>query len=360
MNLLETKIQFNLIRNILTKNITTPYIGWLGHNNLGDEILFEAHLKLFKQLNLVHFQQSKFLEKYEMLSKKPLYNLGILGGGTLINQPGVLDQVKYLINKKVNMFCFGTGVIDLDFLQSTAFNYEDNRYDWVESLSKFIFVGVRGPYSKKLLDDVGFKNSVIIGDTALSLANNEYNVKPSKKIVGINFGINKVQPSWGNSNKYRDEIVILINKLIEKDYKVHLLPIFKEDIKSNLELLNLINNKNCTLHVGYSNLKEYRNVLNQCDVFMGQKLHSTIIACMDRIPSIMIEYNPKCKDFMKSINMDEYMLKTSDFSAEKAYKLLNLLYTQKLQVVHKLNKKIMYFKRIQNNYASKILSNLYL
>ena len=75
--------------------------------------------------------------------------------------------------------------------------WKNNISEWIKILSSFLFVGVRGPISKKILLDDGLKNVVVVGDTTLSLAPNTFKRKKYNKVIGINFGVAKGNPMWG-------------------------------------------------------------------------------------------------------------------------------------------------------------------
>jgi hypothetical protein len=80
------------------------------------------------------------------------------------------------------------------------------------------------------------------------------------------------------------------------------------------------------------------------------------MAFMNRVPSIMIEYMPKCADFMASIEMEKYNLKTSDLTLDKFVKLFNDLKLNKDHVIKKSESKILKYKEVQINAAAKLIS----
>lgn len=357
--LIDSIDQIEYVISIILTRSKVPYIGWVGQDNLGDEVLFNAHLKLFPKLNILYFRKSKVIDYYLSLKLSKLFKIGILGGGTLINQSNYwFEQVEYLQKLNLKMFCIGTGVASSDFFQESSNDWKDQTSKWIHALNKFLFVGVRGPYSQDFLVKNSFKKSVIVGDTALCLAKDTYMKKDKQGIIGINYGVNKSQSVWGKESTYTLEMSKFIKKLIKQGYKVHLLPIFIEDIVSNKKLLKLVNDNNCKLIIRYKTLEEYSHELNKCDVFVGQKLHSTIIACMNRIPAIMIEYNPKCRDFMASMDLEKFVIKTSEFKQEKAEKLLKQLISSYDKIQTQIDKKILYYKKLQYKYAKEIMKCL--
>ena len=74
------------------------------------------------------------------------------------------------------------------------------------------------------------------------------------------------------------------------------------------------------------------------DLFVGQKLHATILSYCANTPAIMVEYRPKCKDFMASINMDRFNIRTDEFNVEMGVKLVDEMYRDLESLRIKTNK----------------------
>lgn len=328
------------------------YMGWTGHNNLGDEILYDAHKALFPNLAVVPFR------KDNTSKAQSLIKAGFLGGGTLINQStSWLEQISYIESQNLPLYCFGTGVTQTSFRAS---HEKTDMDEWVQTLKKFKFVGIRGPYSQKMLQEAGFNNAEIIGDTALALARPDYTPRnKQKKIIGFNYGIVKENQIWGDANEYTENIVKAIRKFIAAGYEVRLLPVWDKDLSSNRELHKRINDKNCVLIEDcYKSLEAYSKELEKCTAFIGQKLHASIMACMLRIPTIMIEYQPKCRDFMASVDMEYFIIKTSECTPQNLMKLFDELSARSDEIQKTLDKRISQYRTAQFKLARKIEEDL--
>jgi len=68
------------------------------------------------------------------------------------------------------------------------------------------------------------------------------------------------------------------------------------------------------------------DALEKQDVFVGEKLHSVIFANCVYTPSIMLEYRTKCRDFMVSINRQEWISRTDDLDVNLVFEQLCELY----------------------------------
>lgn len=336
----------------------TSYIGWVGFDNLGDEILFEAHKQLFSRLNFVIYAPSRFVNKKFQADNASLYKLGFLGGGTLINRSDYwLGQVSDLLDQNVPMHCFGTGVASPDFWNKDSEGLI--KKEWVNALNRFEFVGIRGPLSQKYLVDSGVNNTVVIGDTALALAPKILPPRSVHNKIGINFGLLEGNMIWGSPDKYFREMVKFIHVLIGMGFDVVLLPVWKDDIQSNIELLDKVNSAKCYLESNaYRSLEAYSKEVVDCQYFIGQKLHATIIATSHRVPSIMLAYRPKCVDYMESIKMSEYTIKTSDFTSQDIGLIFERLVVAHEKVRRRLDKEVLRYSNLQHKYAREITNKL--
>lgn len=341
--------------SIIGGSTIVPYIGLVGYHNLGDDVLYEAHQKLFPSHRLVPYRKdSVIVEKAASLFHRPFSKHAILGGGTLINDGDVwLNKARHLLEHGNKMFCIGTGA------ESSAFYGKEDTDNpllqkWLPVLEQFEFIGVRGPQSKAILDSAGAKNVIITGDTALSLTEETMEPRDRQGVVGITYGDVAGNPMWGDPKRYRVELVKVIRSLIEGGSKILLLPIWSIDIPSNESLLQEINHPNCTMVKAYESYESFSEQLRKCDVFIGQKLHSTILALMNRVPSIMVEYRPKCRDFMSSLGLEEYIIKTSDLTLDSFMGLYDKVLENYDEIRTQAETKILEYKHLQFKTAEKL------
>ncbi|MCE2594724.1 polysaccharide pyruvyl transferase family protein [Motilimonas cestriensis] len=340
--------------NINNESNKSCYIGWVGYKNLGDEILFDAHNELFPNENFKLYLRSKILDNF--FPNAHTYKSAFLGGGTLINQANIwLELLEDFHKKSVPLFCFGTGVVSPDFWNSNvSWGWQNRIQEWADMLKKFEYVGVRGPISCKQLTDLGVK-AEIIGDTAISLAPNSVERKliKGKPVVGINIGFTKGK-MWGEEKSFLSEIDKTIKKLLDTGHSIKLLPVWDADIPVNKAIMERFPGKDIDLVLSYENYEGYTNQLKQCDVFVGEKLHATVIATLHRVPSIMIEYRPKCLEYMMSIEMERYCMNTSTFKAEDCIDKVNFLLSNANQVSTELEERILHYKNIQFSKSKQI------
>jgi polysaccharide pyruvyl transferase WcaK-like protein len=348
----ELRKEFAIQTSFSSRKPVASYIGWTGQGNLGDEILMQAHQKLFSEFEIAPYRPSNFLQSAgKALISSPGFQLGFLGGGTLINQSSAwLDRIKDLQNRKLPVFCMGGGVTPVEF--QLAFE-NTNLSQWGETLETLDFVGLRGPDSAALLAEVGFA-APITGDPALALAPLVAPPAAKSGVVGINIGLAKKTLLHKESDQYVKKFVSVLKVLVAQGHQIRLLPVCQEDLAINREIEFLVANSACSVRVAYDTLENYNLELEQCTLFIGQKLHATVMATLLRIPSIMVEYQPKCHDYMASIGMQDCVIKTSDFDESWVLEKLEYLSSHEFVVRAELDFQVLKYRKLQHRLASRL------
>jgi len=322
------------------------YIGWLGKNNLGDEAMYFAFCKLFENLKVFPFKYTDKIRLYEKYMRQKAYRAVFLGGGTLINyKRSYLESLKLAQQFFEQTFVFGSGVNSPEFWSKIQGSV-DNLKEWVDCLSRCKFVGVRGPLSKKILDQAGLYNAKVIGDPALYLADKKIEQKKKIKRIGINLGISYGRV-WGNEEEILNYIVRFAKVISNDGWNITLFPVWKEDLEYVEEAARRIGNS-VLICYEYKSVERSMDFLRSCDVFMGEKLHSVILSMCAYTPSIMLEYRPKCLDFMMSMDLEEFNVRTDSLSIDLLVHLLDKLYTNLEFYQKKIEQKVNYYKNIQS------------
>jgi hypothetical protein len=336
--------------------LKTAYIGWLGYDNLGDEIILDAHKKLFPSLDFIPYEKRDFAHAYHSLRRRSFYKAGFLGGGTLIDGTEYwLRRVEDLLNQNIPVACFGTGV---SFDEFKCINNKPSLYlnRLKAALDQFQFIGVRGARSADALASIGVTRTQVVGDTALALAPQKISPHADTNRVGICFGLSSSSPIDGDEQEYMKEMIKFVRLLLYKGYEIVLLPIWREDIASNINLMSAVNHPGCTIKTNaYLSYKEYANEVKQCLYFFGQKLHSTIIATMLRIPVVMVGYRPKCQEYMESIKLPQYLLPVRKFTLNTAYESFEDVRANTEAIITSLDVHITQYKELQEKLAKQTL-----
>lgn len=301
-------------------NPSGPRLGYIGGvygtQNLGDNALRYAADNIFNNCTLLEFPRKNHLAKFTKFVL-PIRN-ALFSGGTLISQDKRwLDLVAIYTPMLENFIVFGTGVAHPMF-------WDDKRKEWGEILKQFNFVGVRGPLSAQLLIEANIKGLEIeiVGDPVLTFAFDKLNTYCSNNsnIIGLNIGWDRVN-QWGTSDYIFNEAVRLAMLAKKYRWNVRWFVVSPTDAEMTRKVASDSGTSSDIFYI-YDNPQEYLNIVKYCNIFVGTRLHSVVLANCAYVPSLMIAYRPKCLDYMQSIEQDKYVITTDKFKAEEVWDMV--------------------------------------
>lgn len=324
------------------------YIGWLGHGNLGDEAMFSVFKDLFSAFKVLSFKDNLHTQRIESLYRKRMFDAVLLGGGTLINS-GFIKDFKAAQKKYRLSFTFGAGVQNPDFWGAC----KNCLTDWIECLNRCMYVGVRGPLSRQILSMNGLQQAEIIGDPALSLAKDRLRPKPGANRIGVNIGVSNGDV-WGDEENILNFAVKIVQILIDKGWDVTFIPVRESDMLYIREAINRISRGSIPIFEDFLNHISTINFLESLDLFIGEKLHSVVLAMCAYTPSIMLEYRPKCLDYMMAMELDRFNMRTDRLSVDLMLDLINQITLNMHDIQNAIFKKANYYKTIQKEKSASI------
>ncbi|MBI4398936.1 MAG: polysaccharide pyruvyl transferase family protein [Candidatus Omnitrophica bacterium] len=346
-------VQF-LARNFSSNGIARGYYVGFSGENLGDEALRHSIFSLFDSRVLFSHSRGaavRFMEKQGLLR----WNMLMLGGGTLLlRSQNVLDSISVKgIQKRV---VFGTGAANPAFWKDVSANY-GAREDWLRFLNSCEYIGVRGPISKKILEEIGVKKEVrLIGDPALyftreirtpltpALANGH------TRKLGVNVGTthdgDRRSLLWGgDEEKFLRRFAHFLTLMSQDGWEIELIPVWQKDMEAIRRVISDSGLGNrIRVFKDFHSVRKTIDKMETFDVFIGQKLHSVILACCANRPSIMVEYRPKCRDFMASMDLESWTVRTDEFAPAGVKAMVEALYGQKIYYTRKIHEMASYYQ----------------
>jgi colanic acid/amylovoran biosynthesis protein len=208
-----------------------------------------------------------------------------------------------------------------------------------KGLSKFDKIMARDTVTFRFFKGLGLKNIYLIPDTAfildpadensiqeIFLKENVKNVDNS--MIGLNVSqlLNCLfKDKLGlNYAKFISEIVIYLHG----NFKKHILlvphqiyPVCLNYMRSKsqmsydgddrcaiMEVMEYIRDKEIATPLkGEYSAREYKGIINKCEIFIGGRMHSIIAAISLGIPSVIMQYSHKAQGVMDMLGMEEYV-----------------------------------------------------
>ncbi|KAF5036794.1 Polysaccharide pyruvyl transferase [anaerobic digester metagenome] len=310
---------------ILSSKAKGYYCGWAGHGNLGDEVLHDVIVDLLE--NKIALYDKSYLSRvvniYSQI-KKNIFDCFILGGGTLIGRPLYLKKLEqYPAPLKM---AFGCGVMNPEYWLQIP-SHVDLRNEWVSQLNTFDYVSVRGPISRQILSDWGVSRNVrVIGDPVLHIADNKVVEKQRRKSLGVNLGVSRGQVWGGDEESVLRDVVRELRVLKAKGWSFKFFPVWQTDMAYIRQAAELLEETNPYIVENFLNIDVFMNELRSVDVFVGEKLHAVVLAACTCTPVIMIEYRPKCRDFMASMDLEKNNVRCDKIFENQLVELVELEY----------------------------------
>lgn len=285
------------------------YYGFLGNDNFGDNIVFEATQYLFKDYLILPIQRHMpvFTYLYYKLFLKYKISGIIIGGGTLIGKASRMkEDFLWLAGQKKPIYLHGTGIRDMEPINPF----------WNSIMSNKLYGGLRGPLSqKKCNEDFNLKVDVL-GDAAFALFNKEllssYNSTfKNNKVVLINVGTHE---SYEGEVVFRKELDLFIEYLLKEKYTIKFIALHSID-KRQGELLKL-------KYDGIEVISFYESYTDIEDVFLnacfaiGERLHFVVTALMLDCPIYSVMYAEKHLDLLKSFSLEHLGFMASNVTYE--------------------------------------------
>jgi Polysaccharide pyruvyl transferase len=283
------------------------YVGWIGHSNMGDEGMLEATKRMFPGVDLAVLPKNA-VSVLERMSHRSIAHAAVIGGGTLIGHGYFRTRLESWKRNhpELPIGIFGTGVEDPSFSVESGMDTAAELERWVDILHSASHVSVRGPRSQQILRDFGI-DAEVAGDPGLLLK--PESSRADDTILGLNFGVSRA--AWGGDvwSRVEDMLVEVGRNFVRKGWSVHCFPLWAPDVPHVRRLAGRIGS-HAEVFDRWSELDALLDALARCHVFIGVKLHSVVFASAAGVPSIALEYQPKCRDFQRSIGRGAFTFRT--------------------------------------------------
>lgn len=331
------------------------YIGWLGHRNLGDEVMFRAIRKAFARLAITQF--------LPVPGEKLLAGLGcggpgffravLLGGGTLIN-PLYLEAAQLVKRFHAPLFTLGTGVGSPGF----GMPLHSPLDGWKDILRSSASVSVRGPLSLRLLEDEGIEGATVIGDPALRLTPDNAPPFRTRNRLIINLAQEHGTEHLKGEYSVFNEAGEIARKVIHNGGEVVGVALGTGDhaILASFRAAHKLSGMRIETHRA-SGEALLRTLVGSVGM-IGVRLHSAVLAACVGVPPILFAYREKCEDFMTSMELSDFAV---PLSAPTSGKALSDAWTRVLddsELGSRIYRKALFWKHKQHTYYNQVAKQI--
>ena len=329
------------------------YVGWTGYGNLGDEAVYEAVSSLLPGASFVPVDILKHHGRVLGDLLKGLLPSCCLGGGTLIHTRHA-SEVRWALDRGVPVFAFGTGVRDPDFWGDN--DDSCNVAAWTGLLDRFMAVGVRGVLSRQLLIARGVPEDrvSVVGDPALHFRQARPTKRLHRRILGVNFGGTR-NLCWGGSDgANRDLFAAFLGAVLAEGWTVRLFCVWEDDFSAVRELQAALRPRTAEVVPFTLRPRRFVELASGCDVFVGLKLHSAVLAHCSYTPAILVGYRPKCLDYMLTMGLQRWHVRCDEADPTALSEMVDALYGELDEHQEMLYERCSRFDRELRRYAAHI------
>jgi hypothetical protein len=339
-------------------------IEYIGCNaiNLGDQAVFYAIDRTFPSVTVAYpkhpsGQLGRFLLRWECRQKRLA---SMLGGGTMIGAPswsiGYADRFEVSLKRTGRGFAFGTGVAELVFPPDhEAFIEDPSTYlRWARLLKECQYVSVRGPRSQAALAKLGV-TSEVIGDPACAFVRPKGFWQPAPGYLGLNIG-HGGGSMWGERSQFNTAMGRFVASATRQGWKIEFFALMDDDVHIIKEVARLGQIADPQIHCEYVDAHRYMARVSKMQAFIGMKLHSVILAMCAHVPSIMLEYRPKGIDFMASVGLEQFNIRTSDVEPSALFELLAKLVRRATHWSEMIRQRLSEYKELQESRARELIA----
>ncbi|EQB96347.1 polysaccharide pyruvyl transferase family protein [Geobacillus sp. A8] len=299
------------------------YIGWIGFQNVGDELLWNLFASYARQY-APDVQIIPSTPKVNWKDTSP-YDAVVLGGGSLL-LPGYMAVLQEAHEAGKPIWIWGSGIDWIGEAETDALcagakpalhrHFSVNDVELFRTvLASAAFAGIRGPLSEAVLKTLGAypANVRVIGDPGLLLQTPASAEPPNKeKTIGINWGTTYNRLFGQHETLVEDTLARAAKMWIASGYRIHLYIVWPNDRPACERLYKKIN---CPERVTFDRAlydeRQFIERLQPLAATVNFKLHANLLSLAAGVPAVMLGYRFKVFDFAALLGLDRYVVSTA-------------------------------------------------
>ena len=334
------------------KIIKVSIVGWYGEGAHGDDIMEIATRNAFISVARRYNCTLKFVSEKEA-------DVVIVGGGTILGVD-TMNLYSKLARIDTPIVIFGGG-----FRRERRDIGNENRDRMKKLFERASLKGVRGYLSKQFLIHCGIDADDIdvIGDPAFLFE--PVKIKPLSNSFKVGVSVRNMrtgEPQYATNEENWNVIAKICDNLTKfKNAKLYFFNfaenVHDSDSEGIKKVISLMENKKNYTILPFKKTPEYLfSMLGQMDYIVSQRLHPTILGWIQGVPHVALEYQfGKTADFMQSIGMGEFVVRTDEFGMDTYIKKMERIMREKELIKHHSLLSVNYWKKKQYEFISRIM-----
>jgi hypothetical protein len=197
--------------------------------------------------------------------------------------------------------------------------------------------------------------SEVLGDSACALVAPPGFWQPKPGHLGLNVG-HGGGSMWGQRGQFNATMGRFVAIATKQGWKISFFALMDDDIDIIKEVARIGGITNPRIFREYRGHDRYMARVRTMSAFIGMKLHSVILAMCAHVPSIMLEYRPKGLDFMASVDLERFNVRTSEVEPRALFDMLFELVDQGPQYSEAIRTRLSAYKQLQETRAREMIA----
>lgn len=194
-------------------------------------------------------------------------------------------------------------------------------------------------------------NAVVTGDTALYFGEDYAYWSPLPMHIGVNIG-HSFGHVYGSEESISDSYSEFIRLLIIDGWNVEFFCVVPDDEKITFDTAKKAGIERPIVHKIYTDSKKYKELVRKMSAFIGMKLHAVVLANCAGVPAIMIEYRPKCYEYMRSIDMEDFVIRSDNICPVDVMQKIDYLNLNRLDISNSITRRVREYKNKLIDFAN--------
>ena len=146
--------------------------------------------------------------------------------------------------------------------------------------------------------------------------------------------------------------------MLADGWRITLYVVWPKDLSITKALAVEVGIPRSSIYRVYCNPAKFISAVRRHSVFVGFKLHGVVLSFCAGVPSFMIEYRPKCRDFMESIGAEDFVTRADQLSLDHFLCKVDLLRKHGADLIKRTTARLQLFREKQIATARRLLLGL--